>query len=195
VKKVSIDQIIRDEKNVILSPTDSYLLCYPEFISYFANLETITRHSLVIGAHFSYGWMPTILTLKFGRQEPEDVFPAAVAILNEAKRGSLIGEKQLTFLKHLVNNSVVGSSKLLHFINPHVYAIWDTHVCHYVNARSSHHYKVDRPGDYFVYLDNCGAIIRDRRFGQVHASMNEKIGYDVTAYQAVELAMYASTTG
>ena len=195
MRMVSIEQIIGDEKNVILRPTDSYLFSYPEFVSYFANLETITRHSLIIGAHFTYGWMPRILSLRFDTKEPEEAFAIAVAMLNEAKRGVLISEKQLRFLKHLVNNSVVGPSKLLHFINPHLYAIWDSRVCGYLSARSSHRYKVDEVADYFAYLDNCEEITRDKRFEQVHRSMNGKIGYAVTAYRALELVMYASITG
>jgi len=195
VKKVSIEQIIRDERKVILRATDSYLLSYPEFITYFANLETITRHSLVIGAHFTYGWMPTILTLKFERQEPEDALSGAVAILNEAKRGRLAGEKELEVLRDLINNSVVGASKLLHFINPHVYAIWDSNVYTYVNGKQPYHYQVNSPRNYLAYLDNCEEITRDKGFDHVHRSMNEKIGYEVTAYRALELVMYASTTG
>jgi len=190
MRRISVEQIIRDERNVQFLPMDSFLLSYREFVTYFATREVLTTHDLIIGAHFTYGWMPTILNIH--SRKPEEDFPTAVAILNEVKRGSLIGEKELLFLKGIINNSLVGPSKLLHFINPKTYAIWDSNVCKYINGKAN---QVSNVKNYLAYLDNCGEITLNQRFEQVHASMNKKIGYDVTPYRALELVMFKTGAG
>ena len=55
--------------------------------------------------------MPTIFDFR-----SED-FDKAVEILNYAKKGVILTVKQLETLKGLFNNSLVGTTKLLHFIN------------------------------------------------------------------------------
>jgi len=183
MRKVTVEHIIRDEASVEFEPGDSYLLSYPEFIAYFANLNEITRHNLIIAANFTYGWMPRILAFK--SQE----FTAGVAILNAARSRRVIGERELSSLRELIDNSLVGVSKLLHFVNPRLYAIWDRRVCTYVNGSCSHG-DIQEPRNYLAYLDNCHEIIHDGQFKPVHDSMNKKIGYDVTRCRALELVMY-----
>ena len=111
MRRVTVEQIIRDERTVHFEPGDSYLLSYPEFIAYFANLDEITRHNLIIAANFTYGWMPR--TLSFRSQD----FASAVAILNAARGQRVIGKRELNSLRSLIDNSLVGVSKLLHFVN------------------------------------------------------------------------------
>jgi len=183
MRKVTVEDIIRDEASVQFEPGDSYLLSYPEFIAYFANLDEITRHNLIIAANFTYGWMPT--TFAFKSQD----FAGGVAILNAARTEGAIGERELSCLRKLIHNSLVGVSKLLHFVNPSLYAIWDRRVCTYINGSYSHG-EIQKPRNYLAYLHNCHEIINDGRFKPVHASMNRKIGYDVTACRALELVMY-----
>ena len=86
-------------------------------------------HSVLAGANAVYGWMPTIL--KKGVARP----------LWEARRGALellraasdwptartVIESNRDLL-HLVNESVVGTSKFLHFLNPGVFPIWDSNI-------------------------------------------------------------------
>ena len=185
MRKVTIEDIIRDEAGVQFDPGDSYLLSYPEFIAYFAGLDEITHHNLIIAANFTYGWMPTILTFK------SRDFAAGVEILNAARSQDVVGEHDLNSLRSLIGNSMVGVSKLLHFANPSLYAIWDSRVCTYVSGSSSQA-QIQKPRNYLAYLDNCHEITNDGRFAPIHASMNRKIGYEVTAYRALELVMYRS---
>src|SRR3990167_7174229 len=89
MKRFSLEQLAYDEKGVEFQTGDSFLLSYREFIAYFANLKEITQHNLIISAYFTFGWMPTKLVFK-----TQD-FPSAVDILNKAKQGRLIEEKEL----------------------------------------------------------------------------------------------------
>ncbi len=136
----------------------------------------------------AYGWMPIILKLR----NVSENMDTAVALLNAARHEDTLGVAELTILKHLVNNSMVGPSKLLHFINPHSYAIWDRRVCRYLNAEGPPYYHVDSPDSYVAYLKLCKEISQDSRFPPIHASMNGKIGYAVTAFRALELIMFMS---
>lgn len=95
-------------------------------------------------------------------------------------------------LKGLIDNSLVAVSKLLHFVRPDLYAIWDSRVYTYVNGSYSQ-YLIQMPRNYLAFLDNCGEIIQDGRFRPVHASMNQKIGYEVSPLRALELVMYWHT--
>ena len=186
MKRVTVEQIARDEENVSFEPGDSYLTAYPEFLSYFSDLEVVTRHSFIIGAHFVYGWMPTVLTL--GMQDCD----STIAVLNQVKSGCSIGVSELRLLRRTINNSVVGTSKLLHFMNPRVYAIWDGRVCAYVYGRRSPH-QVGKVSNYLDYLEKCREITSDERFTRVHRSINRKLreyGYEVSPFRAVELVMW-----
>ena len=90
--------------------------------------------------------MPTILNFK------STEFERAVEIINKAKKPERITDDEILILKRLINNSLVGVSKLLHFINPNVYAIWDSRVCNFLTGRS-HQQKVENTSLFWSYLD------------------------------------------
>lgn len=184
--RVSIERIAQDEKDkeFYLNPSD--MLSYQEFVSYFRNLEIINLHNFVIGANFAYGWMPTILEIKKNRGELSET----ITILNAVKKGKLIDREALTNLRDTINNSLVGASKLLHFVNPDVYAIWDSRVYKYITGKIPYDYQIKDMDYYLSYLKNCEDIAQDPAFPPVHASINHKIGYIVTPYRAIELVMY-----
>jgi len=101
---------------------DSYIVSYPHLLSYFADKTAIGPEDVVCGAHMAYGWMPTILELY---PDPAKIDLAAAAeLLAKAKRSGTLSDAELTQLADLVNNSLVGASKLLHFVAPDSFAIW-----------------------------------------------------------------------
>lgn len=136
---------------------DSYFETYPIFIDYFKNLKKITYDEAVIGAHAVYGWMPTILTL---HEESKKAIPD---LLNDAKKGEKLKEEHLETLKNWMNNSIVGVSKLLHFINPELYPIWDSNI-NGILFDAKNGYKtndIDRYIEYRTVMLDC---IKDERF-------------------------------
>lgn len=120
-QNIPLDKFFRDGTNFVIKRQSDYL-SYPEFLKYFSDIKTITRHNLTIGINFTYGWMPTIFDFR------SDNFDEALDILNEAKIGNKPTTDNLVLLKGLLNNSLVGTTKLLHFINPDNFAIWDSRV-------------------------------------------------------------------
>ena len=174
--------------NNFKSTEENYLLSYPYFLNYFQNLESINLENLVIGISFTYSWMPTILKALNLKNTEEVLF-----ILNEVKKGKLIDEQQLTTLKTTFNNSLVGTSKLLHFINPKQYAIWDSSVFRFLNNVEPHKYRLEKPKAYIEYLKLIEELKNEKAFTAFFELMKQKVGYDITEYRALELAFFKGT--
>ena len=174
--------------NNFKSTEENYLLSYPYFLNYFQNLESINLENLVIGISFTYSWMPTILKALNLKNTEEVLF-----ILNEVKKGKLIDEQQLTTLKTTFNNSLVGTSKLLHFINPKQYAIWDSRVFRFLNNVEPHKYRLEKPRAYIEYLNLIEELKNEKAFTAFFELMKQKVGYDITEYRALELAFFKGT--
>lgn len=171
------------EKN---NEEDSYNKSYYHFVKYFESKEKITEHDLVIGANFTYGWMPTILNFK------TDEFSSAISILNQAKGSERISDAQLYTLKKLINNSLVGVSKLLHFINPNVYAIWDSRICNFLTGKA-HKYRVETPRFFWSYLDLCEKVAGDPAFKSIHERYKNKVGFEITPMRTIEQIMFINS--
>ena len=174
--------------NNFKSTEENYLLSYPYFLNYFQNLESINLENLVIGISFTYSWMPTILKALNLKNTEEVLF-----ILNEVKKGKLIDEQQLTTLKTTFNNSLVGTSKLLHFINPKQYAIWDSRVFRFLNDVEPHKYRLEKPRAYIEYLKLIEELKNEEPFTTFFELMKQKVGYDITEYRSLELAFFKGT--
>ena len=96
---------------------------------------------------------------------------------------------------------MVGASKLLHFINPNVYAIWDSRVCRYLykydfgfpekipqyNTKSKPHYQCDL---YIKYLDLIKKLFSKPEFHEAKNCFQEKFDYYVTDNRFAEYVMY-----
>jgi hypothetical protein len=96
---------------------------YPHLINNFANIGQLKLGDIVVGAHMVYGWIPTIVHLDKGQADPLKV----VDLLQSIKNGvEGITEFELNVLVAYINNSVVGASKMLHFIALERFPIWDS---------------------------------------------------------------------
>lgn len=166
----------------------SYHLAYPVFLRYFAGLERITRDELIIGAHFAYGWMPRMLTL---HANPEHELDDCARLLTEIKQGTPLTRESLEKLVKVINGSLVGASKLLHFVCPDRFAMWDSRVCSCLFGdlnQSSRSVELRRYGDYLV---TCHALARDNGFPPLYAQIAQKINMaDAPPLRAVEWVMY-----
>lgn len=181
--KIDFERIKKDSENFKLSASNEYVHTYNEFLKYFSSLKNIKRHNLVIGAHFVYGWMPTVLNLDSSNEKE------VLYILNRVKNGDRIAEKDIEMLKHSINNSIIGTSKLLHFICPNKYAIWDSRVCKYICGNVSQ-YKIQQPKLYLEYLSAIDEIVKNKEFRSIQLKVEEECGYKITSIRAAELIMF-----
>jgi hypothetical protein len=148
---------------------DPVLPLYDCIASQFNRWVPLGWPDAVVGLHIVYGWMPTIPNL----QRPAGLTAAeqaiVVTLLNDA-RLRLLTAAELSFLKtSFTNNSMVGLSKLLHFLAPGRYAIWDRRVAiawHAPAALGYNNYNLP-----VSYLDYIGAL-----HGWSHAGVASAIG-------------------
>ena len=176
------------EPTTTISKDDSYLLSYPFLLNYFAAKPAFTPEEVVCGAHMAYGWMPTILELY--TKKPNIDLSTAAGLLNTVKVSGTLSDAQIEQPACLVNNSLVGASKLLHFISPYKFAIWDSRVYAFVYQEKAYHERVNNVSKYRSYLGLLSRHQQDGKFSGFHASVNNKIGYAVSPLRALELIMY-----
>ena len=164
---------------------ENYLLAYKYFLNYFEQVENIQLDNIVIGISFTYSWMPTILK-KIDLTDPENL----VLIFNKVKNSEIITTQEILILKNSFNNSIVGTSKLLHFINPEKYAIWDSRVFRFLTGKEPHHSKFQDPKTYLEYLTLIEVLKKDKKFHNFYELMVQKVGYEISEYRALELAFF-----
>jgi hypothetical protein len=131
----------------------------------------------------AYGWLPTILEL---HPESPNIGLAGVArLLARAKRDGVLTNDEIDSLASVVNNSLVGASKLLHFVAPEHFAIRDSRIYAFVFERKPSHHSIRQVERYRDYLDILTEIRGDPRFPEFHRSVDDKVGYRVSALRGV----------
>tara|TARA_B100000780_G_C20687328_1_gene273414 strand:- start:19 stop:435 length:417 start_codon:yes stop_codon:yes gene_type:complete len=127
--------------------------------------------------------MPTIIELKF--KDMEDVLKS----LNNAKSGAMLTLGELELLKSTINNSLVGLSKLLHFINPIDYAIWDSRIYRYTTVKKSS-YGIGNTQLYLNYLSKLNDIESHVDFNEIKKNVSVHFDYEITSKRVIELLMF-----
>lgn len=85
-------------------------------------------------------------------------------------------KSDLVLLKKSFNNSLVGVSKLLHFINPNIYAIWDSRVFGFLfPSIRAHKYRVEDPDLYLCYLDWITHVTQDEAYPKIESVTQSKM--------------------
>ncbi len=176
------------ERTTEILPDDPYIAAYPHLVDFFASKASFGPADVVCGAHMVYGWMPTVLEL-YPDPDGTDLV-AAATLLTRAKSVGGLDRSEVDSLAALVNNSLVGASKLLHFVAPASFAIWDSRVYSFVHQERPHNYRVNNVEKYFDYLERLGTLTRSPEFKRFHASVATKLGYSVSPLRALELIMF-----
>ncbi|MCB0647081.1 MAG: hypothetical protein KDC49_10485 [Saprospiraceae bacterium] len=184
-KNLDFENVLIAAKAFKLSQDDSYIIAYPEFIKYFNEIgsDELRFHHLVISSHFIYGWMPTIIHLNISQKDE------VLSLLNKVKLGQLLNSSQLHILKECINGSMVGLSKLLHFINPEIYPIWDSKIYKYITDKNST-YGIDRPENYISYLNEVLKIANHIDFNKISKLICNKLNYQVSQIRVIELCIF-----
>jgi hypothetical protein len=152
----------------------------------------LSESDFVCGAHLVYGWMPTVLNLNPGGIQI--TLKRGAEILTVAKNTGLVADTDLQLLKNLVNNSLVGASKLLHFLVPESFAIWDSKIYAFVFEEPAHNYRVNQVSKYREYMHELERIKGRHGFDSFHESVQSKVGYKISALRAIELVMFLNST-
>ncbi|WP_037316048.1 hypothetical protein [Salegentibacter sp. Hel_I_6] len=181
--RITINLLEKEVEEFKVQENNSYLNSYQEFIKYFDNISRIEKHHLIISAHFIYGWMPTIINLRL--QNLEEV----LRILNKVKAKNILKVSELQELKHCINNSLVGVSKLLHFINPEIYPIWDSKIYRFWSGKKTI-YGIQDPQNYLLFLKEMHLIANNENFQPVKKKVESQLKYEVSGVRALELIIF-----
>ncbi len=155
LNKVDIDFFKKIAKNLKKRQDDEQQLTSYEDMLNFAqrNLINLDKIALVGLAHMAYGWMPTMIK--------HTVLASDFSGWKlKIKNGSL----EKSFLKEimkLTNESIVGASKLLHFLNPNDYPIYDSKV---YSSIVNHDCKVNLSKDvenYVKYAEKLRNLVKN----------------------------------
>ncbi len=131
--------------------------------------------------------MPTILNFK------NTNYTECVDILNKSKQIEILEKKDLEALKSLINNSLVGTSKLLHFINPEKYAIWDSRVCKFLSG-TTHKYFIEKIDVFYNYIDYCKELTSFKDYDGIHnVYLVKSRNLKATKMKSIEQLMFLSS--
>jgi hypothetical protein len=102
-------------------PDGNYEFHYKALLDWFQSQEKWSANRVMLGCLAVYGWMPRILEV--GRSADRCLtFARANDVAKKLNDGTASIDPPF------VNQSIVGTSKFLHFWNPNEFAIWDSRV-------------------------------------------------------------------
>lgn len=162
----------------------SYVKSYESIIDFF-NDNQLNENSLIQGAHMIYGWMPTILNITKHDLDTQNV------LLSVEKISKEIDEANLIVLIKFMNNSNVGASKLLHFIYPEKYPIWDSKICKIITDKS-YPQKVQNTINYINYCEAIQNLINElpENLKNFKRGFEEIFKYKISNVRATELMLF-----
>lgn len=144
-------------------------------------------------AVMTYGWMPRVLRLDLQHAR------AAAQALHAAREATPATMRQLDIAPIASSvRSVVGASKMLHFVNPQVYPIWDSRIeaMRLGGAAGMAHMGI--ADHYWRYCDDVHRLRGEAGFRDFHAQMQAALdarlrreglpAYAITEVRAIELA-------
>ena len=153
------------------------------------NKDEFDVTTLIGLAHMAYGWMPTMI---------QNI--TIVHNFIEWKKQIDIGFIDKPFLKEitkLTNNSIVGASKLLHFLNPEMYPIYDSRVYKTISEKEKHNLSKDYD-NYIQYTNRLRNIINDTNNLSKMSKIEEKLIHknfipaNCSKIRILEICLYAS---
>ena len=161
-----------------------YIKSYPLLLKSSSQIcESLGADAIPVIAHLAYGWMPTILSFHFNENMSRHLlnayevnnFQSGLSIVNALKFSP-------------VNNSWVGLSKVLHFMNPEIFPIWDSKVAK--NFGVSGHYKMKQKDIYIQYMKFVFSKLDLKVVSGVQQAFVSQVGYEVSQVRACEFILF-----
>jgi hypothetical protein len=162
------------------------------FDSYFPILNylktqkgNLNSDSTMIAMSLVYSWMPRI---------PHRIIindNEVIKLLNKAYDSTSkdrLSIKEIETIKSSINNSMVGASKILHFINPCVYPIWDSNIDEKIKSESSKDKK--EVLKYFNYQNVCLDISNEECTKSIENFNSEKFN-GLSKLRKIDMALFS----
>jgi hypothetical protein len=166
----------------------SYLKSYKFLISFFVN-NRLSESTLIQGVHMIYGWMPKTLNICKNDMNINDVLNS-IEKLGDLKN---LNKYDLEIVSAFTNNSIVGASKLLHFIYSERFPIWDSKICSKI-IEGNVTYQVDKIDNYVQYVNVMSEIKEHPICTAFGIEFKKKNNYDISTMRAAELLVFLSNS-
>jgi hypothetical protein len=173
--------ILKIEENTL---SKSYIRSYNSILLFFAG-KILDENTLIQGANMIYGWMPKTLNISKFQIDLKDI----LAIVND--QDLKINQNNLNQLMKFMNNSLVGASKLLHFLHPDRYPIWDSKVCEKLMGCQNNK-KVNTIKNYIDYYNAISELKNLPNCMTFKEAFKLKYKYEISDIRAIELIIFLS---
>jgi hypothetical protein len=193
----STDEIV---KNILdtaeflhIRENDRYLVSYDHLRNRISNMPFDDASDLYIASLMVYGWMPTIPTFN----SEKEVVDGAMATLLKLKhaKATVPTKDDIEAISKFLNNSNVGTSKLMHFIDSETYPIWDSKIQKAISGMS-YHYIMKETDNYLIYCKLIAQLITLPELvspiEMIKSIIKELFKYDISSVRAVEYLLFNS---
>lgn len=219
IKKIS-------ENPNILKQDFSYIHSYPHILNYFADLfkdspSNLDEGKFTLGVHMIYGWMPTHFSFKYEvlhSKEKQDFDDFGELYRFVESRMSLAWqtlwkiktyenreynsnfhypEDDIKTLILSINKSTVFAAKLLHFVCPKSFPVFDSNIQKivYKNSGTSFENRFRFYKKYLHDFQELKAVCRnDESVGNSVTNLRDALGYsdiDFTFARAIEISIFS----
>ena len=141
-------------------------MTYPSICKYFKSIKHFSEEDFFRAVLMTYGWMPTILKLDLNSKSLHKAKKILVDIKNKDNPSYSLTEQDLKKLIGVINNSLSGATKVLHFSIPEKFPIWDTTIAKELNPSGKKNQKA-----YFSYLEVLKTITeKDKKALSFHVT-------------------------
>lgn len=171
----------------------TYIGVYEDLIAFTKkNIATLDESTLVGLAHMVYGWMPTVL---------KSIDASDESLCDELKKIERTNQFDVNIASKLMkvtNNSLVGASKLLHFIKPNIYPIYDSRVFRAIINQDMDETASKNADYYNAYAERLNAIKSSNptsiKILREYLKKDFKVesAYDYSDVRVLELCLYIS---
>lgn len=190
------------------STFQTYIYSYPKILAHFSEFAS-DKHSLsyeedllVQGILMIYGWMPRI-----PRLDPEVKssfkFKESIEFLSKFNHKSqgdfysiLLDKRNETYIKYLiqfVDNSLTAVSKILHFIRPEDFLIWDSKIRKTLGVSEFYRNNIEKYQEYISAFKSLRREYESKdRIKKILEEAKEIFQYRISFARLIELALYVS---
>lgn len=175
-------------KDAIEPDTNYYLKSYWSLVKLAKYTFDDDKHACLRSlALATYGWMPTIIKRDhFERFQCNDPVHAIKAVKNPQEAEKFIG----TMCKDApINNSWVGTSKLMHFLNPEIFPIWDSKIAVIFGFKS---YSYNKKAAYLEYVQFMHSQVANagNQFSGMAKLIKDRYGYWPSDIRCLEFYLF-----
>ena len=150
-----------------------------------AQKGNLNPESTMVAICLIYSWMPRVphkVVIK-----DNDV----IKLLNKAYHSTYenkLSEQEIETIQFSINNSMVGTSKILHFINPNVYPMWDSNIAKIVKSEKD---KSEKEVLNYLNYQNACLKLSDDDCNECIKNFNSEKFNGLSKLRKIDMALFS----